>query len=157
MEPFDIEKVADSMAESSKSLLEKGISLKTISLEELARNSNVKKLLTSKIIADLKRGVIKPLPSKILDFKQMKNAFSSISPGKVNENIVVAMPNENEMAKLNVRAKFIASSKSVYIITGGLGGIGLELANWLIMRGAGTLILCSRHGPTTAYQQYRLR
>lgn len=153
VEPFDIEKVA----ESSKSLLEKGISLKTVSLEEIARNSTVKTFLTSKITADLKRGVIKALPSKILDFKQIKDAFSLMSSDKLNDNIIIAMPSQSDVAELNVRAKFVAFSKSVYIITGGLGGFGLELANWLIMRGAGTLILCSRYGPTSAYQQYRLR
>ena len=33
-----------------------------------------------------------------------------------------------------------------YIITGGLGGFGLELAQWLIGRGATKLVLTSRSG-----------
>lgn len=33
-----------------------------------------------------------------------------------------------------------------YIITGGLGGFGLELAQWLIERGARKLVLTSRSG-----------
>lgn len=33
-----------------------------------------------------------------------------------------------------------------YIITGGLGGFGLELAQWLIERGANKLVLTSRSG-----------
>lgn len=35
-------------------------------------------------------------------------------------------------------------SKS-YIITGGLGGFGLELAQWLVERGAKILVLSSRY------------
>lgn len=40
----------------------------------------------------------------------------------------------------------------VYVITGGLGGLGLELAGWLISRGARKLVLTSRRGITTGYQ-----
>jgi fatty acid synthase len=39
-----------------------------------------------------------------------------------------------------------------YIITGGLGGFGLELAHWLIQRGARNLVLTSRSGIRTGYQ-----
>lgn len=37
----------------------------------------------------------------------------------------------------------------VYLITGGLGGFGLELAQWLINRGARKLVLTSRSGIRT--------
>ena len=39
--------------------------------------------------------------------------------------------------------------KKSYIITGGLGGFGLELTQWLIDRGATKVILTSRSGITT--------
>lgn len=44
--------------------------------------------------------------------------------------------------------------------SGGLGGIGLELAEWLVKRGAKYLILSSRRGITNSYQSlciYRWR
>ena len=44
-----------------------------------------------------------------------------------------------------------------YIITGGLGGFGLELANWLVDRGAKSLVLTSRSGVKTGYQARKLR
>ena len=33
-----------------------------------------------------------------------------------------------------------------YLVTGGLGGIGLALAEWLAERGAGTVVLNGRRG-----------
>ncbi|CAG2108473.1 unnamed protein product [Medioppia subpectinata] len=39
-----------------------------------------------------------------------------------------------------------------YIVTGGLGGFGLELSHWLVERGARKLVLTSRSGPRDAYQ-----
>ena len=48
------------------------------------------------------------------------------------------------------------SPNKVYIITGGLGGFGLELAEWLVERGARHLVLCSRTGIRTGYQTKKL-
>lgn len=45
----------------------------------------------------------------------------------------------------------------VYVVVGGLGGFGLELADWLILRGARKIVLNSRRGVTTGYQSSRLR
>ncbi|KAL8612602.1 hypothetical protein ACOMHN_006588 [Nucella lapillus] len=39
-----------------------------------------------------------------------------------------------------------------YVITGGTGGFGLELAQWLVDRGARKLVLTSRRGITSGYQ-----
>ena len=44
-----------------------------------------------------------------------------------------------------------------YIITGGLGGIGLELSEWLIERGAQCLVLTSRSGVKSGYQRRKLQ
>lgn len=37
---------------------------------------------------------------------------------------------------------------ATYLITGGLGGLGLAVAKWLVDRGARSLVLTSRRGPT---------
>lgn len=43
------------------------------------------------------------------------------------------------------------------MLAGGLGGFGLELADWLVLRGARKLVLTSRHGIKTGYQSLRVR
>ena len=48
------------------------------------------------------------------------------------------------------------SPHKVYVITGGLGGFGLELASWLVSRGARRLILTSRSGVKSGYQARKL-
>lgn len=48
--------------------------------------------------------------------------------------------------------RLAAHPNLVYLITGGLGGLGLELAGWLIGRGAKKVVLTSRRGLTTGYQ-----
>jgi fatty acid synthase len=43
------------------------------------------------------------------------------------------------------------------MFTGGLVGFGLELADWLVLRGARKLVLSSRNGIRTGYQSLRVR
>lgn len=44
-----------------------------------------------------------------------------------------------------------------HVLVGGLGGFGLELAQWLVERGAKYLVLTSRVGVTSGYQDRRIR
>lgn len=44
-----------------------------------------------------------------------------------------------------------------YVLVGGLGGFGLELANWLVQRGARNIVLTSRSGVKTGYQSLNIR
>ena len=52
---------------------------------------------------------------------------------------------------------FTCHSSKTYIITGGLGGFGLELAEWLVERGAEYLILTSRTGILTPFRRRKLQ
>lgn len=47
--------------------------------------------------------------------------------------------------------------EKVYVLVGGLGGFGLQLANWLILRGATRIVLTSRSGLKTGYQSRCIR
>ena len=44
-----------------------------------------------------------------------------------------------------------------YIVTGGTGGFGLELAQWLVSRGATKIFLTSRTGVSNGYQARKIR
>ena len=55
--------------------------------------------------------------------------------------------------RLDVPASpFSFSAEATYLITGGLGGIGLKLARWMVERGACHLALLGRGGPSEAAQ-----
>lgn len=44
-----------------------------------------------------------------------------------------------------------------YIIIGGLGGFGLELIDWLVLRNAQNIVITSRNGLKNGYQQKRIK
>lgn len=54
------------------------------------------------------------------------------------------------------RCYYCLSNRS-YIILGGLGGFGLELTDWLILRGAKNVVLISRTGIKNGYQRMKLQ
>lgn len=54
------------------------------------------------------------------------------------------------------RCYYCLSDRS-YIILGGLGGFGLELTDWLILRGAKNVVLISRTGIKNGYQRMKFQ
>ncbi|MFJ6673538.1 SDR family NAD(P)-dependent oxidoreductase [Actinosynnema sp. NPDC091369] len=51
-------------------------------------------------------------------------------------------------AEVDVPATGSAVDSGAYVITGGLGALGLVMARWLAERGAGRIVLCGRRGPS---------
>jgi len=53
--------------------------------------------------------------------------------------------------------RYYCLSDRSYIILGGLGGFGLELTEWLILRGAKNVVLVSRTGIRNGYQRMKFQ
>ena len=131
-----------------------GILLDALFEEGNADWQDVADLLTKGI----KEGAVKPLNTTTFDKDDIEGAFRFMAQGKHVGKVVVRVREEAaEKASLPINLKAISRascdpSKS-YIITGGLGGFGLELANWLVERGANNLVLTSRSGVKTGFQE----
>lgn len=108
---------------------------------------------------DLRRGVIQPLHSTVFEVNELEKAYRFLSTGKHIGKVVLKI-RENQYDELTVPIAAVPRvycDSSVYIIPGGLGGFGLELADWLIIRGARKLVLSSSRGITKSYQSYRIK
>ncbi|XP_053201164.1 LOW QUALITY PROTEIN: fatty acid synthase-like [Panonychus citri] len=108
----------------------------------------------------IKSGEIVPLPTTIFQMNQLEESFRFMATGKHIGKVLIQMRDENEdpnKTKLyrSIGQTFFDLERS-YIITGGLGGLGLEVAYWMVSRGATNLILTSRSGIKTKYQEYIL-
>ncbi|XP_035227546.1 LOW QUALITY PROTEIN: fatty acid synthase-like [Stegodyphus dumicola] len=125
------------------------------SYSDLAKREVVE--LVRKGIAD---GTVTPLNSILFDHDQAEQAFRYMASGRHIGKVVLKI-REEEIQK-NVLPKpvhFNALTRSTfnpeksYVIIGGLGGFGLELCQWLTYRGAKNIILTSRSGIQSGYQQ----
>uniref|UniRef100_A0A8C0C149 Fatty acid synthase n=1 Tax=Buteo japonicus TaxID=224669 RepID=A0A8C0C149_9AVES len=108
----------------------------------------------------IKDGVVKPLRSTVFNKEEVEAAFRFMAQGKHIGKVMIKVQEEekeyplrrSEPVKISAISRTSCPSTKSYIITGGLGGFGLELAQWLVERGAQKLILTSRSGIRTGYQ-----
>lgn len=113
----------------------------------------------------IKNGTVKPLKRTIFTKDRTEEAFRFMATGKHIGKVVIKVRDE-ETTKTNVAPKSLKINAiprttlhplKSYIVTGGLGGFGLELANWLADRGARRIVLTSRSGPRDAYQHLSIK
>ncbi|MFM2061664.1 MAG: hypothetical protein RLZZ507_1334 [Cyanobacteriota bacterium] len=95
------------------------------------------------------QGYLKPLPHKVFDIEQVVEAFRYMQQGKHIGKVVVSMPQADETDEKPASIQPEAS----YLITGGLGALGLHTAKWMAEQGAKHLVLTGRKPPSDLSQQ----
>lgn len=112
------------------------------------------------------QGQLKPLPATVFAIEEAPEAFRYMAQAKHIGKIVVTLPPLPKLSvpstKVSVNLSTEQSQKSQirslirsdgsYLLTGGLGGLGLQVAEWLIDRGATHLILIARSTPTATIE-----
>lgn len=123
-----------------------------------------RKRLQDLLISGIESGAVRPLTYCIFNSETVEAAFRYMASGKHIGKVIVRIREEesDRFAKphnLPVMAvpRYNCHEEHVYIVVGGLGGFGLELADWLIMRGGRKILLTSRRGITNGYQSSRLK
>lgn len=133
-----------------------GILLDALMEEDSLQWQEVSGLLQSGI----RDGVVQPLRCTVFPKAKVEDAFRYMAQGKHIGKVLVQVHEEERESRLQGAqpALMAAISKTfcpphkTYVIVGGLGGFGLELAQWLLVRGAQKLVLTSRSGIRTGYQ-----
>jgi len=95
----------------------------------------------------------KPLPSTTYALTEFKGAVDYFSRAKHIGKVVIKMPEICPDVGGGVWSQKIFNEQSTYLITGGLGGIGMEVANWMLSSGAKTIVLVGRRPPTAHVQE----
>lgn len=88
--------------------------------------------------------VLTSLPSYIFDIDNLFEAFSQIKENRPPGNVVINF--SNKPVEVITRYKGSVQEEGTYLITGGTRGLGLQIAKWLVEKGAGNLALLSRSG-----------
>ncbi|KAK8777047.1 hypothetical protein V5799_029608, partial [Amblyomma americanum] len=106
-------------------------------------------------------GAVRPLDAIRFSRNQAEEAFRFMASGKHMGKVVLEVRPEETPLKttsalpLNVEAvvRTCFYEHKSYVIVGGLGGFGLELADWMVSRGCRKLLLSARSGVCTGYQK----
>ena len=128
----------EQMAEARPDIAYEIVALDTVTFQEPER---IRGLLTE-VSDGLARGEWTPLPAEIYPLTEARAAFRRMQQARHIGKIVLQMPNP-----LQPRAD------RSYLITGGLGAIGLHTASYLAQLGAGDIVLTSRRAPDADAQQ----
>nr|XP_027194954.1 fatty acid synthase-like [Dermatophagoides pteronyssinus] len=105
----------------------------------------------------IQNGVVKPIDRTIFEIDQIEQAFRHMINGTHIGKVLIRIRNEkddlNKIIKVDALVKTWFDIEKVYIIAGGLGGVGLELIYWMILRGARKFMITSRSGIRSSYQR----
>ena len=93
-----------------------------------------------------------PIPAP----KQVEEAFRFMAAGKHIGKVLIQIRDEaSHSLALPAIRRFACNPEKSYLLIGGLGGFGLELAGWLAERGAKHLVITSRGGVRSGFQVRR--
>jgi NADPH:quinone reductase-like Zn-dependent oxidoreductase/acyl carrier protein len=95
------------------------------------------------LVALFKDGSLQPLPRQVFPIKDVADAFRYMARRKNIGKVVLSLENvtpESRASAVQLR------DDGTYLITGGLGGLGLTVARWMVDKGARNLVLLSRTG-----------
>ena len=118
---------------------------------DLAQHLQSKPAYIARMFSDLEKmfydGSYVPLPNKAFPVTEVVEAFRYMAAGKhVGKNVLDFDLPEIQIGQPNGEGHRFRSD-GTYLITGGAGGFGLELAGWMAKNGARHFALMSRSGP----------
>jgi NADPH:quinone reductase-like Zn-dependent oxidoreductase/acyl carrier protein len=128
----------EKMAEVRPDIAYEIVALDTVMFTEPDR---IRDLLTE-VSDGLAKGEWTPLPAEIYPLTEARTAFRRMQQARHIGKIVCQMP-----------TPLAPRPDRTYLITGGLGAIGLSTASFLAQRGAGDIVLTSRREPDADAQK----
>nr|BBH87623.1 polyketide synthase [Thermosporothrix sp. COM3] len=102
----------------------------------------------------LDEGQITPLPYRSFALSDAEDAFRYMAQAKHIGKIVLTHQPQKARPKHVVSIPVIVRAQASYLITGGLGGIGLTMARWLVEQGARHLVLLGRKAPSAEVARF---
>ncbi|WP_424097237.1 SDR family NAD(P)-dependent oxidoreductase [Moorena producens] len=114
--------------------------------EVVQQQPNVMAQLSKELTQQWNQGKLKALPYKVFPDQEVTAAFRYLQQAKHIGKVVVEMPEAlSEQKSIKPEAS--------YLITGGLGALGLEVAQWMVKEGAKQIVLMGRRAPNQTAQK----
>jgi NADPH:quinone reductase-like Zn-dependent oxidoreductase/predicted TPR repeat methyltransferase len=125
---------------------QKNLSYFGVDLDQLLLNdpATAKKLFHS-VLSLFANGTFSPLPHRTFEAHEIVDAFRLMQQSGHIGKLIVKPPQAKDI-RVNSSRAFTVSPDKTHMITGGLGGFGLETARWLADKGARHLLLVGRRG-----------
>ncbi|HEX3871757.1 MAG TPA: SDR family NAD(P)-dependent oxidoreductase, partial [Pirellulales bacterium] len=114
--------------------------------------------LFAEVMDHFARGTYRPLPFTEFDADDVSGALRYMAQRKNIGKVVVSLESQSEQPVDNTDASDDAEPLSLrgdgtYLVTGGLGALGLQVAQWLVTKGARHIAILSRRAPSADVQK----
>jgi NADPH:quinone reductase-like Zn-dependent oxidoreductase/short-subunit dehydrogenase/acyl carrier protein len=121
-------------------------------LGALGARAGLARSMLQEVIARVDCGSLRPLPHRVFPAARAADAFRYMAQAKHIGKLIISM-RDNEGLKVENGLRSVAvDAEGSYLITGGLGGLGLAVADRLARRGARRLALVGRSAPSPSAQ-----
>jgi acyl transferase domain-containing protein/NADPH:quinone reductase-like Zn-dependent oxidoreductase/NADP-dependent 3-hydroxy acid dehydrogenase YdfG/acyl carrier protein len=97
------------------------------------------------LLAEMAAGRLQPLPQVIFPMNEAEESFRFMAQAKHIGKVVLSR--EDEHRRETIETWGLVQADAAYLVTGGLGALGLLVARWLVSEGARHLVLTSRRAP----------
>ena len=102
------------------------------------------------VLGRLERGELEPIPFRSFSTAEAAEAFRYVAQAKQIGKVLVSFAGSTQEDRPET---VTVKEDTTYLVTGGLGGLGREVARWLADRGAKHLALVGRSGAAAADAQ----
>ncbi|MBF2022481.1 MAG: aminotransferase class I/II-fold pyridoxal phosphate-dependent enzyme, partial [Hydrococcus sp. C42_A2020_068] len=102
--------------------------------------------MLEELIQEFHQRSLRPLPHTVFPIEEAASAFRYMAQAKHIGKVVISLP---QIAS----QPFMIREDGSYLITGGLGALGLQVARWLVEQGAKHLVLVGRSQSSQAAQE----
>lgn len=100
--------------------------------------------LLAKSIQLYEDGLIEPIGSSVFEAADIEKAFQQLREDHV-DSFVMSIPTDVSTLPASPRyTKLMMKGDASYLLTGGLGGLGVGISRWLVEHGARSLVFLSR-------------
>ncbi|MCU1503452.1 MAG: hypothetical protein JWM12_2806 [Ilumatobacteraceae bacterium] len=122
-----------------------GITYDTIALaEDLEQRPHLVRPVLREMVDAFAAGELEPLPVQTFAFADAPAAFRFMAQARHVGKVVLLSPEAESDSPAGPTA---IRDDATYVVTGGLSGIGLAVAEWLVERGARHIALMARRAP----------
>lgn len=125
--------------------LRSDVDYKIIDLTQLDKETW--KQLLVELKSCMSMGIMQPIPYARFNSLDIRQALNHLQKAKHIGKVVCVMPEVKVQDGVVKVVTPLFNDRSSYLITGGLGGIGFEVAKWMLTQGAKHLVLAGRSAP----------
>jgi myxalamid-type polyketide synthase MxaB len=135
-------------------LLGQNISFFAIDLSQMMqKRPDLSRFLLREAVRYFEADELEPLPFETFTISKATDAFRHMAQAKHIGKIIVSLGEDEIRVVPKAEEPVSLGPDGSYLVTGGLGGLGLTVARWLVEQGAQHLVLVGRSGPSDAIRE----